>query len=143
MGEPHHYQLDIPYAGPKFMNIPKIMPGRINTDDFVYFKWPRHFNPNLYNVLIEPNDTAGTRFRNLGGLIVNGMTPGMVPLPSVYFNAESKIGVVPINDSRLPSFWSRLNRASTYDIPDVDSRRGGAWPMVRHGILTAAVDSFQ
>ncbi len=134
---PHFYQLDIPYADAKFMNIPRFMPGRVNADDFVYFKWPRHFDSSKYSILVEPNDTAGSRFRTLGRL------GEMVPLPAVYFNAESRIGVVPTSDSRLASYWSTLNRASTYVIPDIDYRKGGQFVMDRHGILTAAVSDYK
>lgn len=131
----HHYQVDIPYASQNFMSLPQYVPGRVNTDDFVYFKWPRSLNPQQYSVLVEPNDTAGGSFRTLGTL------SDAVGLPVVYFNAESMIGVVPTNNGQLPAFWSRLNRGSTYVIPDV-GKQPGVFSMDRHGVLTAAVPNY-
>lgn len=127
----HNFQLDLPFAGPNFINLPKQLPGRQNTDDFVYFKFPAWLK-GKYSVLVESADTAGARFRKIGPLQT------MVELPIVLYNAESLIAVVPDTNANLPTFYGRLNRASTYIIPD--QRTPGKFEMTRTGVLTAAAD---
>lgn len=129
----HPTQLDIPYSSANFFTLPENLPGRLNTDDFIFFKWQQNINPMEYDVIISSNDTAGSPWRNLGSLNVQ------IKLPEVYFDADSQIGVVPKRDSSKPSFWGRLNRASTYSIPLVKSYPALKYNLERHGVLTAAV----
>jgi len=127
-------QLDVPYSGGKFFMLPKHLPGRVNTDDFVYFNLPAGLNPAEYMVAIDSLDTAGPSRRTIGRLIACG-----VELPHVMLGAHANIYVLPANDCNKPGFWARLNRGSTYTIHDVRAihRPGMVHSMTRHGILTA------
>ena len=133
MAEPHVYQCDPILSNGHFLTIPREVPGRLLTSDFVFFTWPQNINPSQYTVVVEANDAASAPYRSIGPLAQN------VQLPYVQFGAEAKIGVIPTADSRLPSFWSGLNRMSTYNVPEVDLRRGGQYTMTRHGKTTAGV----
>lgn len=128
----HPTQLDIPYSGPNFFTLPSNLPGRLNTDDLIFFRWQTNISPLEYDVIITSNDTAGPPFRSLGTL------NNQIQLPQVYLDADALVGVVPKFDRSRPSFWGRLNRASTYSIPLVRSGPG-KYNLERHGVLTAAV----
>lgn len=125
-------QTDIPYSNGKFYNISKHIPGRVMTDDFVFFNIPNTINPKLYGVYMSSNDglTNGEDGRFIGNLSER------VELPHVYFDAYGLIYVEPKNkDRRLPFYVSRLNRGSTYNIPRINTP--GTHQMHRTGILTA------
>lgn len=128
----HQVQLDIPYSSGHFFSLPENLPGRLNTDDFIFFRWQQNISPMEYDVVISSNDTSGAPFRTIGSL------GQQVKLPQVYLDADAMVGVIPKRDPSKPSFWGRLNRASTYDIPLVSSRYG-KYNLSRHGVLTAAV----
>lgn len=128
----HPTQLDITYSSGHFFSLPKNLPGRLNTDDFVFFKWQNNIQAMEYDVVISSNDTAGPRFRKIGSLDVQ------LKLPEVILDADALIGVIPKKDRSKPSFWGRLNRASTYSIPRVPMRPG-QYSLERHGVLTSAV----
>jgi hypothetical protein len=129
---PHPQQLDITLSGQDFLSIPEHMPGRLNTDDFVYFEYSNLRDPNNYTVVISSNDTSGSQFRSIGPL------RKFVKLPFVQLDAYGVIGLVPNNDHTKPQFWGRLNRASTYVVPSVGGKPG-KYALERHGVLTAAV----
>jgi hypothetical protein len=131
-------QLDIPLAGGQFANIPKNVAGRVNVDDFVFFHWPPAMNARDYTVVLETNDTSGpNHYRTVGLLQTN------VELPFVQFDAYGRILVIPTHNANLPRFFARLNRGSTYVIPDVSAshRPGYQHAMARHGILTSGADN--
>lgn len=125
-------QLEISLTSQWFGEIPKYMPMRLNTDDFVFFTWPQHLNPQNFMVVMSVNSTAGSLYRSIGPL------KKQVELPYNKFDAYAVIGVIPKSDPRLPSFWQRLNRASTYHIPH-NYVPGGQHMMARSGVLTSAV----
>lgn len=133
-------QLDVPLAGAKFGVLPKYLPARVNVDDFVFFSWPSNMNPNDYVVAVDTIDTSDPRssVRTIGPLQSN------VELPFVIFGAYAKIYVFPKNDMRKPTFYSRLNRGSTYHIQDVSGSHqpGQKHQMTRHGMLTAGSADF-
>ncbi len=128
-------QLDISFAGPKFYVIPKNVPGRLNVDDFIFFNIPGSINPNEYTVAVTSIDTSAPEVRTIGPLIKS------VELPFVQFGSTPYVYVVPTTNPALPRFYARLNRGSTYDIPDVrrKHRPGMAYEMARHGVLTAGI----
>ena len=128
----HLYQLDIPRTSGNFFSIPKHSPGRVNTDDFVFFVWPHNFNFQDYTVVMSSNDVAGPQFRKIGPM------GRQIELPYVHIDAYGTIGVIPTLNPNLPQFWGRLNRGSTYEIPLVSSP--GKYTMKRiGGVLTSAV----
>lgn len=89
-------------------------------------------------VAVDTLDTSnpGAPVRTIGYLRKS------VELPHVQFDAYGAIFVMPKNDPTKPTFVSRLNRGSTYDIPDVRGRHipGGTYQMRRHGMLVAGAD---
>lgn len=129
-------QLDIPFSHGHFFHLPKGLPGRVNTDDFVFFNLPAGLNPVEYSVVVSSIDTSGPPLRTIGSLQES------VELPFVQYGAHGKILVIPKRNPNLPSFFARLNRGSTYTIPDVRGkhRPGMSHEMIRHGVLTAGVD---
>lgn len=129
-------QLDIPFANGHFFHLPKSQPGRVNTDDFIFFNIPAGLNPASYVVTVSTLDTSGPPLRTIGDL------QGSVELPFVHYGAHGKVFVIPKNNPNLPSFFARLNRGSTYTIPDVRGKHspGMSHEMVRHGVLTAGID---
>lgn len=131
-------QLDPPFSNGKFFSLPKFLPGRVNTDDFVYFNYPSTMDPRDYMVAVETIDTSNPHspLRTVGPL-----RPA-VELPHVHYDAYASVYVLPKVDPRKPTFYARLNRASTYAIPDVSRthRPGGKYEMRRHGMLTAGAD---
>ena len=133
-------QLDISRTGPNFFTLPKHLPGRVNVDDFVYFNLPPGMVASQFMVAIDSLDTAGPSFKTIGKLSQSG---GSVELPHVHLPAYGNIYVMPANNPALPTFWARLNRGSTYTIPDVRRNHvfGMRHVMQRHGILTAGCDS--
>jgi hypothetical protein len=128
-------QTDITLTGGEFLSLPRMLPGRLNTEDFVFFHWPPHLNPKDYTVVISTNDTAGPIYRKISPLM------NQVNLPFVQTDAYATIGVIPTTDGRKSQFWSRLNRGSTYGIPNVPLNTGMQYNMQRHGVLTSAVTS--
>lgn len=129
----HRVQCDITYSGQDFLSLPRFLPGRLNTDDFVFFNWPNNFNSSGYHVVISTNDVAGPTYRRISKLA------GQVEVPFVQLDAYAVIGVIHETNENKPQFWSRLNRGSTYSIPEVSQNRGAKYEMTRHGVLTAAV----
>jgi len=136
MYHPHSLQADITLAGNKFISIPRETPGRLNTDDFVFFNWPSTVNPNEYTVVVESMDTAGAQYRKVAPL------SKQINLPFVQFDAHALIGVIPNHDERKPQFWARLNRGSTYQLPTVPRGASGKFTMQLHGVITASVNAF-
>jgi hypothetical protein len=59
LGDSLDRQLDIPYANGNFYILPRNIPGRLLSTDFVYFTIPSNMNASQYNVLIDSLDTAG------------------------------------------------------------------------------------
>lgn len=137
-GAPQDFvQLDIPFSNANFFVIPKHMPGRVRVDDYIFFSYPPNMNPDDYMVVVQSLDTSNPSIlRTIGPLRVN------VELPHVMFDAYSSIFVMPKADPKKPTFYSRLNRGSTYHIQDVFAihRPGMKHEMVRHGMLSAGVD---
>ena len=129
-------QLDIPFASGHFFSLPKNLPGRVNTDDFMFFNIPAGVNPADYTVAVSSIDTSGPRYRTIGVLQQS------VELPFVQYGAHGQVLVLPTKNPNLPSFFSRLNRGSTYTIPDVRGKHkaGMTHEMTRHGVLTAGVE---
>lgn len=131
-------QLDPTFSGGKFFSLPKFLPGRVNVDDFVFFNYPSGMNPSDYMVAVETIDTSDPHspIRTIGPL------RNSVELPHVHYDAYASIFVIPNVDPRKPTFYARLNRGSTYDIPDVRAEHqvGGKYEMRRHGMLTAGAD---
>jgi len=129
-------QLDLPFSNGHFYNLPKNVPGRLNVDDFVFFNIPSSVNPSEYTVVVPTLDTSQLPLRTIGPLIKS------VELPHVHFGDQSTIHVIPKYNPNLPTYYARLNRGSTYDIPEVHPlkhRQGMKYEMARHGILTAGV----
>lgn len=129
-------QLDIPFSHGHFFHLPKNLPGRVNTDDFIFFNIPAGIDASDYTVVVSSIDTSGPPLRTIG------MLSESVELPFVHYGAHGKVMVIPTRNPNLPSFFSRLNRGSTYSIPDVRRKHqpGMSHEMIRHGVLTAGVD---
>lgn len=132
-----HLQSDIRLLGNTFTSYPRIVPGRMSGEDFVFFTIPPTVDASKYMVIVQANDTAGPEWRSIGPLRKT------VHLPEVHFGAHGHIAVIPECDpnARLPRFWGRLNRGSTYVIPTLRPCDGGVFQMDRHGIMTASVNS--
>lgn len=119
-------QLDISLSGPNFFTIPKHLPGRLTTNDYVFFHWPCDLDSSKYCVVVESNDASGDSVhRNIGPLQKS------IELPHVRFAPYARIGVVPVVSSH-PVFEEQLVRGSTYIIPDTKGKNG-RFSMVRHG----------
>ena len=128
----HVAQLDIPFADGLFFELPRQLPGRVNVDDFIYFTIPGDIDKKKYIVVVTSMDTAGTPYRSIGAL------DDMVTLPFVHYNDDANVGVIPTYDPSLPSFWARLCRGNTYQIPSV-RKQSGQFGMIRLGVLTSGV----
>jgi hypothetical protein len=132
-------QLDLPFSNGHFFSLPKHLPGRVNVDDFVFFDFPTSMDPMDYMIAVNTLDTSDPAhpLRTIGPLRPN------VELPHVQYDAYAAILVLPKCDPAKPTFYSRLNRGSTYKIPDVISvhRPGNKYEMRRHGMLTAGADA--
>lgn len=131
----HEVQCDMTLSGQDFLSIPEEMPGRVNTDDFIFFEGINNLPESQrqhYSVIISSNDTAGSTFRKLGPL------KSYIKLPFVKLDAYGTVGILHNYDENQPSFWSRLNRGSTYTIPSVGNKPG-RYVLKRHGVLTSAV----
>ena len=131
----YHQQSDIRLLGNRMTSIPRIVPGRQSTEDFVFFIWHHEIDPKDYTIIVQANDTAGPEWRSIGPLRKEAY------LPQVQFCAHAHLAVVPTHNKNLPSFIAHLNRASTYEIPIVNDRTGGLYHMNRHGITTSSVNS--
>jgi len=120
-------QYDILWARGDWFSIPPELPGRLNGDDFVMFKWPCDFPKCNYTVVIQSLDTAGPPFRSIGKL------DHQLRLPFVQlgYGNDIKIGVIPESECD-PSFWAKLVRGSTYDIPN--KKCSGVYMMQRYGM---------
>jgi len=133
-------QLDTPLANAKFGILPKHLPGVVNTDYFIYFHVPCGMDASQYDVVIESMDTSSPcTLRNLGSLSrIN------VELPAVHFAADARVFVMPHSNAKLPTYYARLNRGSTYVITKIANPvYGQKYEMARHGILTSAADTSQ
>jgi len=131
-------QLDLPFSNGKFYSLPKQLPGRVNVDDFVFFHFPSTMKSEDYMIAVETIDTSnpGSPLRTIGPL------RGEAELPHVHYDAYATIYILPKDDPSKPTFYARLNRGSTYYIPEVGRihRPGGKYEMRRHGMLTAGAD---
>lgn len=131
-------QLDTPFSNGRFFSLPKFLPGRVNVDDFVFFNYPHTMDPNEYMIALETLDTSNPHapVRTIGPL------RSEAELPHVHYDAYASIFVLPKVDPLKPTFYARLNRGSTYSIPDVSRSHqpGGKYEMRRHGMLTAGAD---
>lgn len=124
-------QLDIPLSNGKFFNISKHIPGRVMTDDFVFFNnYSRVIDPSKYGVYMSSNDMAGTSYTRFLGFLGE-----RVEVPHVHLDAYAKIYVQPLSKNpKLPFYVARLNRGSTYSIPNMTSP--GVHQMHMHGVHT-------
>lgn len=133
-------QLDTPLSNGKFFSLVKHLPGRVNVDDFIFFKYPSCVNPADYMVAVDTLDTSdpSAPIRTIGPLREG------VELPHVHYDAYAAVYVLPRENPKLPTFYSRLNRGSTYIIPNVRSyhQSGGKYEMHRHGMLTAGAGAY-
>jgi hypothetical protein len=132
-------QLDTPFANGKFYSLPKHLPGRVNTDDFVFFSFPENMNPNDYMVAVDTLDTSdpSCTIRTIGPLREN------VELPFVVFDAYASIYVIPQSDPTKHTYYARLSRGSSYKIPAIKGihRIGVKHEMARTGVLSSGADS--
>lgn len=119
-------QLDILFSQSNFFTLPRYLPGRLNTDDFIFFRWCSTIDPKNYDVVVESNDVSGPSYRKISPLLES------VELPHVRFPWRGRLGVIPKND-KLPSFESELSRGSTYIIPDTHGKNG-RFQMEKHGM---------
>ena len=124
-------QTDIPFSNGKFFGISKHIPGRVMSDDFVYFNNLHNLDVHKYGVYISTNDMVGdSATRYIAPLSER------VALPHVHNDAYAKIYVQPLNkDKRFPFYDSRLNRGSTYSIPNINTP--GMHQMHMYGVLKA------
>lgn len=131
-------QLDVPFSNGKFFVIPKNQPGRLNVDDFVFFSIPRNVPADRYSVVVTTLDTSGSPHRTIGTLQQS------VELPHVQYGAHGQLLLIPTHEPHLPTFYARLNRGSTYIIPDVPKghRTGMKYEMRRTGVLTSGTEEF-
>jgi len=131
-------QLDLPFSNGHFYSLPKQLPGRVNVDDFVFFNIPAGINPEDYMIAVETLDTStpSEPIRTIGVLRESA------ELPHVHYDAYASIFIIPKTDSRKPTFYARLNRGSTYTIPNIGRchQIGAKYEMRRHGMLTAGAD---
>lgn len=128
----YHQQLDIPLSNGKFFNISKHVPGRVMTDDFVFFNnYNGIIDPSKYGVYMSSNDMAAeSPLRFISPLQMR------VELPHVHLDAYAKVYVQPLNkDKRLPFYVGRLNRGSTYSVPHINTP--GTHQLHMHGVLTS------
>jgi hypothetical protein len=114
------------------MTIPAWSEGRKDERDYVRFTWERSLNPNLYEIAVSASDASSPGWLTIGPLRER------VQLPFIWFCADGMIAVLPKQDPSLPRFVGRLNRASTYHLPDI--RSGGTYRMDPHGVMTASVN---
>lgn len=123
-------QYDILWTRGDWFSIPSDIPGRLNGDDFVMFKWDSCFPYKRYTVIIQSLDTAGPPFRSIGCL-----SPQLqLPLVQLGYGNDIKIGVVPDTEA-LPNFVAKLVRGSTYELPKIQCLKGGcSYPMTRYGM---------
>jgi hypothetical protein len=120
-----NYQLDILATKPDWFSLPRHLPGRLNAEDFIYLHYDTAFKPEEYRIVISTLD-ATEKYRTIA------VPARQVELPHVQLPWNGEIGVIPINDTSLPSFVSKLNRGSTYIIPNVSA--SGRYQMEMHGM---------
>ncbi len=110
-------QYDIPRNRGNWLTMPQSVPGRMNTDDYVFFKWNCDLPANMYCVAVESMSTASPNRSDRFRLI--GMLDNTVELPDVMyshgFGSHAKILVLP-KIGNLPAFVGDLVRGSTYHI---------------------------
>jgi len=128
MCDPRQY--DISWTRADWIEIPPDMPGRLNGDDFVMFRWGACFPYTRYIVVIQSLDTAGPPFRSIGCL-----SPQLrLPHVQLGYGSDIKIGVIPDCES-LPRFTAKLVRGSTYVIPPLrECCPDGEYMMERFGM---------
>lgn len=133
------WQLDMPFSNGRFYSLPKYLPGRVNVDDFVFFEYPSTMNASDYVVAITSADTTNPQHP----VKTIGPFQHSVELPHVMLDAYATIFVIPKHNMNLPTYYSRLNRGSTYTIKEAPRRvpPGTKYEMHRHGMLTAGANS--
>ena len=122
-------QLDLYKWGSNFLSIPKYIPGRLNADDFLYFKWCAELEPivDRYTVVIESLDNAGATMRSISKL------REAVEIPYVQLGWYPRLGLVPDSD-KLPLFEGQVIRGSLYIIPETKGING-KYLLRREGML--------
>lgn len=122
-------QLDLYRYGSNYLSIPKYIPGRLNSDDFIFFNWSSELEPvlNHYTVVIEALDNSGATMRSISKL------RKAVEIPYVQLGWYPRLGLVP-DTPNLPLFEGQMIRGSTYDIPTTNGKNG-EFQLRRHGML--------
>ena len=118
---------DILWTNSSFI-IPDFLPGRLMTDDFIFFNIPDSIDPFSYHVAIESMNTRGpSPYR------IISKVQQRIRLPHVYFSPDAKIVVLPITEG-LPVFFGTLKRGGTYMIPK-DIFTSGIFPLIKTGSI--------
>lgn len=128
-------QNDILLSQPTFYQIPRNVPGRTLTTDFLTVLMPDRFPASRYQVVVETlmkTDGPHPYWRSIGRLNSWGVKNDAVKLeiPHVHFSPYAKIAILPDSDS-LPAFYGQLVRGGTYHIPKVPSN--GSYQMTQFG----------
>ena len=122
-------QNDMYKYGAEFLSMPKYIPGRLTTADFLEFKWCNELAPyvNQYTVAIETLDTSGATYRGISTL------RQMVEIPPVQLPSPARIALIP-SSKNLPMFVANLVSGSLYIIPETGGVNG-IYQMDREGML--------
>jgi len=106
-GRATYIQSQFPYSIGENYNVPKIIPGMMSGDDYVFFNIPQNF-PEYY-VLIGV--LVGPSFNNSLGRL----RPS-VQLPNAQIDPSGYVTLIP-RDRRNPIFMGRSRRGARYCIP--------------------------
>ena len=122
-------QLDTYNLNSEFLSMPKYVPGRLNSDNFLYFKWCNELAPHVdrYTVVIETLSVSGATYRGISKL------REVVEIPPVHLGQNIRIGLIPDIGS-LPMFEGELIRGSLYIIPETNGVNG-SYQLDREGML--------
>lgn len=121
-------QLDTYNLNSEFLSMPKFIPGRLNSDQFLYFKWCGELERYVdkYTVVIETASVSGAINRGISKL------REAVEIPPVHLGQNVRVGLIPESE-HLPMFEAELIRGSLYIIPDTKGVNG-RYQMRREGM---------
>ena len=122
-------QLDTYNLNSEFLSMPKYIPGRNCSSNFLYFKWCNELAQlvDKYTVVIQAASVSGAIWRGISKL------REAVELPQVQLGQGVMVALLP-EHSNLPVFVAELIRGSLYIIPETNGVNG-RYQMDREGML--------
>lgn len=100
-------QFDIPLSNQLFFSLPNDVRGKVNSEDYVYFKWDDADESYNYDIAVQSFSGEILKFTPL---------KYRVKLPHVIYSEDTLFFLIPKFNKQLPLYIGTLKRGKRYDI---------------------------